>query len=105
MVYTVLTARISIHASREGSDLLQVVQVDVAVAFLSTHPVRGATGQSLHFGLARIISIHASREGSDIALLLLQGAQNISIHASREGSDYNRGPHSSRGFHFYPRIP
>ena len=56
---------ISIHASREGSD--DIVLLNVADF---------------------IISIHASREGSDVGATT-QDAETtrISIHASREGSD------------------
>ena len=56
--------------------------------FLSTLPVRGATGQRGIYAELRPISIHAPREGSDQELA--QGADFalcISIHAPREGSD------------------
>ena len=56
---------ISIHAPREGSDLL------------------GYSDERDH-----TISIHAPREGSDDGLYrLLEGLRIISIHAPREGSD------------------
>ncbi len=56
--------KISIHASREGSDRRRVV-------FIQTPP----------------ISIHASREGSDDPVPGMDTGGAISIHASREGSD------------------
>ena len=61
--------QISIHAPREGSDLL------------------GYSDERDH-----TISIHAPREGSDDGLYrLLEGLRIISIHAPREGSDLHRG--------------
>ena len=57
---------ISIHASREGSDIIT-----------PCFPVG-----------VNPISIHASREGSDAAVILkYTHTATISIHASREGSD------------------
>ena len=61
----VLSATISIHAPREGSD----------TTFRILNPNRD-------------ISIHAPREGSDTAAEISEEAvQVISIHAPREGSD------------------
>ena len=57
--------KISIHAPREGSDLLGFDR----------------TGEQLH------ISIHAPREGSDRSIESGSSVRDISIHAPREGSD------------------
>ena len=56
--------RISIHAAREGGDLLAVYARKV-----------------------KPISIHAAREGGDIAMSLERYIRDISIHAAREGGD------------------
>ena len=55
--------------------------------FLSTRPVRGATGQGLHGHKAVLISIHAPREGRDAIPAAIAPAAIISIHAPREGRD------------------
>ena len=81
-----LAGLISIHAPREGSDLMLVIfrvlqrfqstlpargatptrshQFDAA-SFQSTLPARGATFTEHKSGYSRVISIHAPREGSD----------------------------------------
>ena len=74
---------ISIHASREGSDL-------------------AAAGAR---GIFADISIHASREGSDAVLKDFKKHLAISIHASREGSDMCLSFGSARRFNFNPRFP
>ena len=75
--------KISIHAPREGSDMLPYWQGSILARFLSTLPVRGAT----------ILG--------DLAPLQLV----ISIHAPREGSDRSVRPTVSSRSHFYPRSP
>ena len=75
--------------------------------FLSTLPVRGATLLGKGDQLVGIgISIHAPREGSD---LLGKGDQlvgiGISIHAPREGSDRRSRAPSAQPRDFYPRSP
>ena len=63
--------------------------------FLSTLPVRGATGQGVDSDHPVVISIHAPREGSDGGKVWRSTIDNnISIHAPREGSD--PAPHGSR---------
>ena len=78
---------ISIHASREGSDL--ALSLNVSPRVISIHASReGSDVESCHFRIELSISIHASREGSDFGLCsLLRLRLLISIHASREGSD------------------
>ena len=62
--------------------------VEDALAFLSTLPARGATGQILFPVVYAVISIHAPREGSDPwAMPSASETISISIHAPREGSD------------------
>ena len=57
------------------------------MAFLSTHPVRGATIVSNNKGWCMDISIHAPREGCDSLSLYSAATLWISIHAPREGCD------------------
>ena len=56
---------ISIHAPREGRDLIAVVKRIWVFFFQSTRPARGATGKLRFFFNHLIISIHAPREGRD----------------------------------------
>ena len=57
------------------------------LTFLSTLPVRGATGAPLEGAGRRVISIHAPREGSDgRGQRFCRPGGRISIHAPREGS-------------------
>ena len=57
---------ISIHAPREGSDLLWEHWENLMGQFLSTLPARGATRSTRWGAFFGSISIHAPREGSDI---------------------------------------
>ena len=105
---------ISIHASREGSDVNWYMNEASKYLFQSTLPAREATNKlkellgdaeiSIHasregsdqrivnsFPYTFAISIHASREGSDLDVCTaISPTLTISIHASREGSDYSR---------------
>ena len=57
---------ISIHAPREGSDGLVPTPQETQEAFLSTLPARGATRRcACPAAVLCAISIHAPREGSD----------------------------------------
>ena len=120
---------ISIHAPREGSDHRGQVAHVASRRFLSTLPVRGATGFGCGTMIGNIISIHAPREGSDsptrpassvnvifLSTLPVRGATRqrllrvgrpvISIHAPREGSDaaiMRLGIVTAK--YFYPRSP
>ena len=77
-------ANISIHAPREGSDLVRK---------------RGVSSPAL-------ISIHAPREGSDsVALRITHNVSLISIHAPREGSDTFLIIVKKKCHDFYPRSP
>ena len=61
--------QISIHAPREGSDLMAFLAHSGTARFQSTLPVRGATGTEVVEKYPEYeISIHAPREGSDSAV-------------------------------------
>ena len=78
---------ISIHASREGSDIIITAYFILDFTFQSTLPAREATALHRHVRKVLFISIHASREGSDFIQRIHLLFMDISIHASREGSD------------------
>ena len=59
---------ISIHASREGSDVYNFMMPSLYFLFQSTLPAREATAIGGALQVNRSISIHASREGSDDVL-------------------------------------
>ena len=56
-------AVISIHAPREGGDVLPKDKADEIALFQSTPPARGATAGHHLTVAAQVISIHAPREG------------------------------------------
>ena len=119
---------ISIHAPREGSDLITMfVVLDMTI---SIHAPREGSDECLprpgreqkHFyprsprgerpkvfskkSCVFKISIHAPREGSDRAWVEAGHCTFvISIHAPREGSDTARPTPSSATSNFYPRSP
>ena len=72
---------ISIHASREGSDVATGIAILEGTEFQSTLPAREATSADIDFmqGLADI-SIHASREGSDP--FIVQGLYSFAVFRS-----------------------
>ena len=73
---------ISIHAAREGGDLM---------------PIRTKILQR--------ISIHAAREGGDAVRYESVKIKNISIHAAREGGDICTVYNPLRKKYFNPRRP
>ena len=73
---------ISIHAAREGGD---VVKPEIIVLW--------------------VISIHAAREGGDMQTIDLIYEEKISIHAAREGGDRGRSATLRTSQHFNPRRP
>ena len=79
---------ISIHAAREGGDVLCFVAMRIASSFQSTPPVKAATGSGTSPHANPAISIHAAREGGDSYLLFGVFNWVISIHAAREGGDH-----------------
>ena len=58
--------KISIHAPRVGSDLLEVLDEHMECVFQSTLPVWGATNICDYLYKPYSISIHAPRVGSDL---------------------------------------
>ena len=74
--------KISIHAAREGGDVI-------------------ALCQNKFYG----ISIHAAREGGDAVEYIVVGWVGISIHAAREGGDVLPAAGTHRHGHFNPRRP
>ena len=102
-----LELSISIHAPREGSDVLKILLPIADASFLSTLPARGATraGQSLGASFGLFLSTLPARGATarkDSKMLCI----SISIHAPREGSD-DHLPQDVAGAHadFYPRSP
>ena len=77
-----LTGYISIHAPREGRDLLLIRRLC-----------------EMH------ISIHAPREGRDEIAVMFRVVVCISIHAPREGRDDRGASKAHGGTHFNPRAP
>ena len=90
--------QISIHAPREGGDRILLRSEQVAAAFQSTPPARGAT-------LSFIRSLDSQREfqstpparGATNSVCVMVRKPHISIHAPREGGD-------SKDAQFYLRI-
>ena len=68
LLATIAIATISIHASREGSDKIWNPSSADAPIFQSTLPVREATSSAALLRRSSGISIHASRKGSDSGL-------------------------------------
>ena len=100
-----LTSFISIHAPREGSDVMCRVRRLARQRFQSTLPVRGATAEDMEFTFCVFISIHAPREGSDDNLIDSIVGFEISIHAPREGSDHFTYLQRGGQINFNPRSP
>ena len=82
--------KISIHAPREGGDLLPKGSAVWFASFQSTPPARGATREKTATALYKLISIHAPREGGDGGDTYVSCNAMISIHAPREGGDTTR---------------
>ena len=97
--------RISIHAPREGSDMIASNTARLDMIFQSTLPARGATILQKLVHRTADISIHAPREGSDVRGLRPAGSLPISIHAPREGSDLDQHLHLPGVNDFNPRSP
>ena len=64
------TIDISIHAAREGGDVLRMSARPKFHLFQSTPPVKAATRLNLRALTAFFISIHAAREGGDLPAFL-----------------------------------
>ena len=104
--YEYLGAAISIHAAREGGDGGLFYLMFFSFAFQSTPPVKAATPTTANRKIKSRISIHAAREGGDCAK---RGKsilpQLISIHAAREGGDPKARFILLSHFNFNPRRP
>ena len=74
--------RISIHAAREGGDVL-----------------------AHHMPSVLSISIHAAREGGDVLAHHMPSVLSISIHAAREGGDTAAATEIAQFSYFNPRRP
>ncbi len=119
----------SIHAAREGGDMLCLLLVKRQHIFQSTPPVKAATFPTLHTlcGVGEFqstppvkaatmwrsadrtihpISNHAAREGGDVLSCFVPLGFAISIHAAREGGDvaFSSAPINTVP-HFNPRRP
>ncbi len=125
----ILTAAVSIHAPRVGSDLTQSgLSRPAKVLFQSTLPVWGATCLASWDTFHRPVSIHAPRVGSDDCILLYKPRTtcfnprspcgerqpgtwptsrywSVSIHAPRVGSDAVRRLLQHWMDSFNPRSP
>ena len=97
---------ISIHAAREGGDVLSVLCYEIMTKFQSTPPVKAATCSPVS-GIIQVsnISIHAAREGGDHVNKSPLVNGGISIHAAREGGDTLTHWQPMRLDHFNPRRP
>ncbi len=97
---------ISIHAAREGGDVIGFVFLATAFPFQSTPPVKAATPTAGTKASGQHISIHAAREGGDRWNILLWVGLGISIHAAREGGDptTNRAAAVKRKFQSTPPV-
>ena len=100
-----LSADISIHAPRTGSDTASTAGTRTAKKFQSTLPARGATTRWMLKRANRDISIHAPRTGSDLIPALHSARPEISIHAPRTGSDHRPACEICGATHFNPRSP
>ena len=56
---------VSIHAPREGCDLISARRSTTQLRFQFTHPGRGATVSACAKRVGSCVSIHAPREGCD----------------------------------------
>ncbi len=96
---------ISIHASREGSDVHEAVRPRRTSQFQSTLPAREATQSSLVTSPFTIFqSTLPAREATNAEHERF-GHKHISIHASREGSDFPVNKYRAASGYFNPRFP
>ena len=79
---------ISIHAPREGSDVLDMSQLMADTIFQSTLPVRGATRVAVRV-MREYLEFQSTLpvRGATSDICSSVPAPSISIHAPREGSD------------------
>ena len=98
-------AKISIHAPREGSDGYGAYLPTVRRQFLSTLPVRGATGVAFHLPQYRLFLSTLPVRGATFLMGKARDDSAISIHAPREGSDLFTSTFTDPSTNFYPRSP
>ena len=79
--------QISIHAPREGSDGIALLDGSGDQKISIHTPREGSDFPFFKRGMEFEISIHAPREGSDVDGFHRNRVGKISIHAPREGSD------------------
>ncbi len=126
--YRLFLFAISIHASREGSDLAAGTNAAEYWPFQSTLPAREATGDCSSTSIrSSFQSTLPAREATAKPMRHIQSVRNfnprfprgkrhhqdnllqhhyhISIHASREGSDTEKPKQSSKYSNFNPRFP
>ena len=118
---------ISIHAPREGSDLvvLVIMVIDkyfnprsprgerrfhylfslLSFKFQSTLPARGATALTIEILPKILFQSTLPARGATISFYSSDEDHHISIHAPREGSDYERANKQHRRTYFNPRSP
>ena len=97
---------ISIHAPREGSDLVGGVFGREQYQFQSTLPARGATIKTYQDLLAVGISIHAPREGSDTGSMPHRdAARGFQSTLPARGATRSSAPAPSGVPDFNPRSP
>ena len=88
MAALLTTLGISIHAPREGGDLMILRRGSRHISDFNPRPPRGGRPpRALATKLGIRISIHAPREGGDSAAYPVPWNKYISIHAPREGGD------------------
>ena len=91
-----VTSPVSIHAPREGCDGGHSILHTLHSQFQFTHPGRGATLLLNGVELSVKVSIHAPREGCDEIPRIVASPASVSIHAPREGCDRIGKRHFSR---------
>ena len=95
---------ISIHAPREGGDLVDLMATTLSDDFNPRPPRGGRRRRDDPPHQHDVISIHAPREGGDRVQRDLQHDRPISIHAPREGGD-GSGEHGADGSQQFQSTP
>ena len=96
---------ISIHAPREGSDVVRPVPVEQTSAFQSTLPARGATHFGKPSGQRPGFQSTLPARGATASVIPNVQTAVISIHAPREGSDPDHSMRRGNQHYFNPRSP
>ena len=96
---------ISIHAPREGSDVMFGTATRRFYRFLSTLPARGATDPPNDAGYIEIFLSTLPARGATLRMWWIWRKNSISIHAPREGSDHGTPPTPPRRATFLSTLP